>query len=764
MMQPQGLGALMPQGAQQAPQMNNPRLNAAMDVVTSDAEEQILDPRTLAMLKYKDALQAMQAADQMMAAAQPQPMPPTVAERTKLAAEQGIAGLASRLSPGIQRQGSNMQAQQLQQAMSGGLPQLSAPNMARMAGGGIVAFDNGGGVEGGGVSRRDKLIALLIESGMEPQAAAEEADRTLDRGLPGPDLTAPIQALNSILAAPVRATGRAISGLTPEAFGGARTEDFGAQTSTPRLAAEQAPERPSIPSSTYGTGDRTGGQGRSLMEELGSARDVIGGVAGSVSDRVRDVYDSPRPTGEPTRDMMSQAEFEELADFISSYQPSRAEQVGIDAAKYAVENPIESAAMAAMAVPSTTVGLGALATRLLAQKAGPSILNRLLPLFTKPNPNVVRGQGFTMRPAGEGLRLFDPLRTGYSVGIPTLVGKEVYDSLTAEGGEQPATAEQVTPETSEDIVAQLPSVESNVTETTAAPATETYQDASPEAAALRAAALQTANLPSSAPGTTQSAQPSTATEGMRSVLEKIQGQTFDPEAAAEARSAELRRLAGVDDLVAQRREEQQRLRQMQEARFSPEESRRRRLRAGLGSLARRGLGGFSAGITEEEGRIFGEQEAVQRQALQDTNALIAELRAMGLTEFEVRNAARTAVQGQADAQLQQQVDIFESLQRGEESRLSNEQALNIALAQMNQEERQFIVETDARTQVALAEAMRDAIEANADTTEVARIYSSALANAPMDVDPVTYARKAVDDFIETYRPTITSGPLVPVNE
>jgi regulator of protease activity HflC (stomatin/prohibitin superfamily) len=83
---------------------------------------------------------------------------------------------------------------------------------------------------------------------------------------------------------------------------------------------------------------------------------------------------------------------------------------------------------------------------------------------------------------------------------------------------------------------------------------------------------------------------------------------------------------------------------------------------------------------------------------------------------------------------------------------------------MNQEERQFITETDARTQVALAEAMKDAIEANADTTEVARIYSSALANAPMDVDPVTYARKAVDDFIETYRPTITSGLLVPVNE
>ena len=142
-MQPQGLEALMQ--SQPAPQMNNPRLAAAMDVVTSDAEEQILDPRTLAMLKYKDALQAMQAADQMMASAQPVPTPPTVAERTKLAAEQGIAGLAQRLSPGVQQQGRQMAAQQAQQAMQGGgLPQLSAPNMVGMAGGGIVGYADGG--------------------------------------------------------------------------------------------------------------------------------------------------------------------------------------------------------------------------------------------------------------------------------------------------------------------------------------------------------------------------------------------------------------------------------------------------------------------------------------------------------------------------------------------------------------------------------------------------------------------------------------------
>ena len=143
----QGLGALMPQQpAGQAPE-NPVRMAAAMDVVTSDAEEQVLDPRTLALIKYKDAVAAMQAADQLMAASQPTPTPPTVAERTKLAAQQGIMGLASRLAPGLQQQGSRMGAAQAQQAMTGGLAQLPAPNMAGMAGGGIVGYAEGGAAD-----------------------------------------------------------------------------------------------------------------------------------------------------------------------------------------------------------------------------------------------------------------------------------------------------------------------------------------------------------------------------------------------------------------------------------------------------------------------------------------------------------------------------------------------------------------------------------------------------------------------------------------
>lgn len=169
MMQPQGLASLTPQGPQ-APQMDNPRLAAAMDVVTSDAEKNILDPRTLALIKYKDAVQAMQAADQMMAAARPQPMPPTVAERTKLAAEQGLVGLASRLAPGVQQRGAQMAAQQ----GAGGLPQLAAPNMARMAGGGIVAFNRGGGPVGVGSAYVDPVTG-------EPLSVAERAALLRDK-------------------------------------------------------------------------------------------------------------------------------------------------------------------------------------------------------------------------------------------------------------------------------------------------------------------------------------------------------------------------------------------------------------------------------------------------------------------------------------------------------------------------------------------------------------------------------------------------------
>lgn len=391
-MQPQGLAALMPQG-QPAPQMNNPRLAAAMDVVTSDAEENILDPRTLAMLKYKDAIQAMQAADQMMAAAQPQPMPPTVAERTRLAAEQGIAGLAARLSPGVQQRGAQIAAQQ----GAGGLPQLAAPNMARMMGGGIVGYAPGGAVK------------------------------------PAP-------------------------------------------TPTP-------------------------------------------------------IVQRPVPMGQPN--VESQAGMrDDVARYIYLYENLR---TGAEAATDPEQKAVITQRM-----------------RELQQTFDPETV-------AEAHMQMSRQSGL----AGGGIVAFQP------------------------GG-----------------AVQEPAVD-------------------PEDAAYRELLRK---------GEQQALESGIASIGR------------DREAEARAAGARLQELAGVSDLVEQRKAEQASLRALQEAQFSPEEERRRLLRAALAGGAERGLGGFGMGYAAEEGRIAGERQAVQQQSIADLDKLIADLRAMGLSQFQAEQAAAQMVE------------------------------------------------------------------------------------------------------------------------
>jgi hypothetical protein len=131
--------------------------------------------------------------------------------------------------------------------------------------------------------------------------------------------------------------------------------------------------------------------------------------------------------------MMSQAEAEELADFISSYQPSKADQLILQTGDYARENPVESAAMAAMAVPAATTGLAALGTGLLARRFAPSLLSKL---FTRPNPQAAFGPV-------QNARVLSPFKIGAGV----FTGKEAIDYLTAEGEEPPVAAEQASAQT-----------------------------------------------------------------------------------------------------------------------------------------------------------------------------------------------------------------------------------------------------------------------------------------------------------------------------
>jgi hypothetical protein len=123
---------------------------------------------------------------------------------------------------------------------------------------------------------------------------------------------------------------------------------------------------------------------------------------------------------------------------------------------------------------------------------------------------------------------------------------------------------------------------------------------------------------------------------------------LDPDAAATRRAARLKELTGADDLVAQRAEAERSRRELAETRFSPEAQRRRALRAGLAGLAERGLGGFSAGAGAEDERIYAEQAAESERSVAEMDRMIAELRAMGLSQFEAENTARSAVEGRRD--------------------------------------------------------------------------------------------------------------------
>ena len=122
----------------------------------------------------------------------------------------------------------------------------------------------------------------------------------------------------------------------------------------------------------------------------------------------------------------------------------------------------------------------------------------------------------------------------------------------------------------------------------------------------------------------------------------------DPNTAATTRGDRLRELTGLDDLMARRIESERAVRAQKESRLSPEESSRRRWQAGLAGLAERGLGGFGAGRTSEMDKIAAERLGIEETSLAELNSLIAEKRAMGMTQFEAENSARAEIQASQD--------------------------------------------------------------------------------------------------------------------
>ena len=148
---------------QQAPAMpNDPRMGAAMGLVDDSVEKFNLDPQTEALMLQNQALALLQAADNVGKMNAPQ-QDTNIKEQTT----QGIAGMLQSLAPGMQQRGQQMQRSQARQMLGGGaparppmpqqnmarpsarppmggMPAMGAPNMARMANGGIVGYAEGG--------------------------------------------------------------------------------------------------------------------------------------------------------------------------------------------------------------------------------------------------------------------------------------------------------------------------------------------------------------------------------------------------------------------------------------------------------------------------------------------------------------------------------------------------------------------------------------------------------------------------------------------
>jgi len=159
-----GIGSLMqsaaPQNAEQSmPQQptampNDPRMSAAMDLVTDELDVLNLDPRTKRMLKLQEAVDLTEAAGRALSMAE-QPNGNSIVEQRTQQSMQGIGNLVQRLSPGIQQQGQQMAMAQRRPPMQGqrppmqgqrppmpqqGVSGMPARNMQGMARGGVVGY------------------------------------------------------------------------------------------------------------------------------------------------------------------------------------------------------------------------------------------------------------------------------------------------------------------------------------------------------------------------------------------------------------------------------------------------------------------------------------------------------------------------------------------------------------------------------------------------------------------------------------------------
>jgi len=234
----------------------------------------------------------------------------------------------------------------------------------------------------------------------------------------------------------------------------------------------------------------------------------------------------------------------------------------------------------------------------------------------------------------------------------------------------------------------------------------------------------------------------------------------DANEAARLQADRFKELTGLSELTARRETAQQQLQQQRNERFSPEQEKRRKFRAGLQQGALQGLGGFGAGAMEEENIIAGERLAASEATVADMDKLIADLRGLGLSQFEAEKDARALVSEQrnqglstAQAIASSRADLesrrLDRVSRESESQLNRVNQFKIAEAQIaGANETDFVRRLDTRKkQIAID---------NPNLTEI-EVASQALDTLNDQDTKVALARLGIQETSAEYDKYLTAS-------
>lgn len=229
----------------------------------------------------------------------------------------------------------------------------------------------------------------------------------------------------------------------------------------------------------------------------------------------------------------------------------------------------------------------------------------------------------------------------------------------------------------------------------------------------------------SAPQSFPTQLPENFQSDMAAVLKRSKGlMALDEEADARRVSDRLAEIMGpTREAQESRRQAQEESRRLRETEFTPEAMRFNRLRAALERGGREGLGGFGAGERAEADRLLKAQIESSDKTAAEFDALVKEMQAMGLNEFQAEEAARQGVRDQ----VQTGMTVAQAV---------NSTLANIATSEADRAQRQAAQELSAQTSLDVAQIQGDVQLAvanlNKENTEFGRSFRTLRNQAAQD--------------------------------